>query len=247
MEIVTKPRLGTKQFLEDSRVLLCEAVKAAASAKLRTLRPCHTVEPKLTADAILSPATHAMAETTEKVVVIGASTGGTEALKSVLEALPADTPGIVIVQHMPELFTRAFADRLDGLCNITVKEAATNDTVLRGRALIAPGNHHLLLKRSGARYFVEIKDGPLVCRHRPSVDVLFRSAARYAGRNAVGVILTGMGDDGARGMLEMKQAGAATIAQDEASCVVFGMPKEAIKLGGVDRILPLHAVAGAIL
>jgi len=181
------------------------------------------------------------------VVVIGASTGGTEALKSVLEALPADTPGIVIVQHMPELFTRAFADRLDGLCNITVKEAATNDTVLRGRALIAPGNHHLLLKRSGARYFVEIKDGPLVCRHRPSVDVLFRSAARYAGRNAVGVILTGMGDDGARGMLEMKQAGAATIAQDEASCVVFGMPKEAIKLGGVDRILPLHAVAGAIL
>jgi two-component system chemotaxis response regulator CheB len=247
VEIVTKPRLGTKQFLEDSRVLLCEAVKAAASAKLRTLRPCHTVEPKLTADAILSPATHAMAETTEKVVVIGASTGGTEALKSVLEALPADTPGIVIVQHMPELFTRAFADRLDGLCNITVKEAATNDTVLRGRALIAPGNHHLLLKRSGARYFVEIKDGPLVCRHRPSVDVLFRSAARYAGRNAVGVILTGMGDDGARGMLEMKQAGAATIAQDEASCVVFGMPKEAIKLGGVDRILPLHAVAGAIL
>jgi two-component system chemotaxis response regulator CheB len=247
VEIVTKPRLGTKQFLEDSRVLLCEAVKAAASAKPRILRPSHMVEPKLTADAILSPATHAMAETTEKVVVIGASTGGTEALKTVLEALPADTPGIVIVQHMPELFTRAFADRLDGLCNITVKEAATNDTVLRGRALIAPGNHHLLLKRSGARYFVEVKDGPLVCRHRPSVDVLFRSAARYAGRNAVGVILTGMGDDGARGMLEMKQAGAATIAQDEASCVVFGMPKEAIKLGGVDRILSLHAVAGAIL
>lgn len=247
VEIVTKPRLGTKQFLEDSRVLLCEAVKAAASAKVGTLRPSQTVEPKLTADAILSPATHAMVETTEKVVVIGASTGGTEALKTVLEALPSDTPGIVIVQHMPELFTRAFANRLDGLCNITVKEAETNDTVIRGRALIAPGNHHLLLKRSGARYYVEIKDGPLVCRHRPSVDVLFRSAARYAGRNAVGVILTGMGDDGARGMFEMKQAGAATIAQDEASCVVFGMPKEAIKLGGVDRILPLHAVAGAIL
>ena len=247
VEIVTKPRLGTKQFLEDSRVLLCEAVKAAASAKVGTLRPSQTVEPKLTADAILSPATHAMVETTEKVVVIGASTGGTEALKTVLEALPSDTPGIVIVQHMPELFTRAFANRLDGLCNITVKEAETNDTVIRGRALIAPGNHHLLLKRSGARYYVEIKDGPLVCRHRPSVDVLFRSAARYAGRNAVGVILTGMGDDGARGMFEMKQAGAATIAQDEASCVVFGMPKEAIKLGGVDRILSLHAVAGAIL
>ena len=247
VEIVTKPRLGTKQFLEDSRVALCEAVKAAAGARLRSPGPSHKVEAKLTADVILSPATHAMAETTEKVVVIGASTGGTEALKTVLEALPADTPGIVIVQHMPELFTRAFANRLDSLCNITVKEAETNDTVIRGRALIAPGNHHLLLKRSGARYYVEVKDGPLVCRHRPSVDVLFRSAARYAGRNAVGVILTGMGDDGARGMLEMKQAGAKTIAQDEATCVVFGMPKEAIKLNGVDKILPLESVAGAIL
>jgi two-component system chemotaxis response regulator CheB len=188
-----------------------------------------------------------MAETTEKVVVIGASTGGTEALKTLLETLPPDTPGIVIVQHMPELFTRAFANRLDGLCAITVKEAETNDTVIRGRALIAPGNHHLLLKRSAARYYVEVKDGPLVCRHRPSVDVLFRSAARYAGQNAVGALLTGMGDDGARGMLEMKQAGAATIAQDEASCVVFGMPKEAIKLNGVDKVLPLDSIAGAIL
>jgi two-component system chemotaxis response regulator CheB len=247
VEIITKPKLGTKQFLEDSRITLCEAVKAAAATRLRVLRPSHTVEPKLTADAILSPATHAMVETTEKVVVIGASTGGTEALKTVLEALPADTPGIVIVQHMPELFTRAFAARLDGLCNITVKEAETNDTVIRGRALIAPGNHHLLLKRSGARYFVEIKDGPLVCRHRPSVDVLFRSAARYAGQNAIGAILTGMGDDGARGMLEMKQAGAVTMAQDEATCVVFGMPKEAIKLNGVDKVLPLTSIAGSIL
>ena len=247
VEIVTKPRMGTKQFLEDSRIYICNAVKAAGEARLQSLRPSHTVEPKLNADCILSPATHAMAETTEKVVVIGASTGGTEALKTVLEALPADTPGIVIVQHMPELFTRAFASRLDSLCAITVKEAETNDTIIRGRALIAPGNHHMLLKRSGARYYVEIKDGPLVCRHRTSVDVLFRSAARYAGRNAVGVILTGMGDDGARGMLEMKQAGAATIAQDEATCVVFGMPKEAIKLGGVDRVLPLQAVARAIL
>ena len=206
------------------------------------------VQPKLTADVILPAAsTQAMVETTEKVVVIGASTGGTEALKTLLEALPADTPGIVIVQHMPELFTRAFAERLNGLCNITVKEAANNDTVLRGPALIAPGNHHLLLKRSGARYYVEVKDGPLVCRHRPSVDVLFRSAARYAGRNAQGVILTGMGDDGARGMLEMKQAGAKTIAQDEATCVVFGMPKEAIKQGGVDTVLPLERIAPAIL
>jgi len=247
VEIVTKPRLGTRQFLEDSRVTLCQAVKAAAGARVRRLGPSHSVEPKLTADAILPASTRAMAETTEKVVVIGASTGGTEALKTLLEALPPDSAGIVIVQHMPELFTRAFAGRLDSLCSITVKEAETNDTVIRGRALIAPGNHHLLLKRSGARYFVEVKDGPLVCRHRPSVDVLFRSAARYAGQNAVGVILTGMGDDGARGMLEMKQAGAVTIAQDENTCVVFGMPKEAIKLGAVDKVLPLHAVAGAIL
>jgi len=247
VDIITKPRLGSKQFLEDSRIALCQAVKAAAAAQLRALRPHRTVEPKLTADAILSPATHAMAKTTEKVVAIGASTGGTEALKCLLEVLPPDAPGIVIVQHMPELFTRAFANRLDGLCNITVKEAETNDTVIRGRALIAPGNHHMLLKRSGARYYVDIKDGPLVCRHRPSVDVLFRSAARYAGQNAVGVILTGMGDDGASGMLEMKQAGAVTIAQDEATCVVFGMPKEAIKRGAVDKVLPLPAVAGAIL
>ncbi|MGA2635496.1 MAG: chemotaxis response regulator protein-glutamate methylesterase [Terracidiphilus sp.] len=247
VEIITKPKLGTKGFIEESRIEICNAVKAAAGARLHTLTPSHTVEPKLNADCILSPATHAMAETTEKVVAIGASTGGTEALKSVLETLPADTPGIVIVQHMPELFTRAFAQRLDGLCAITVKEAETNDTVIRGRALIAPGNHHMLLKRSGARYYVEIKDGPLVCRHRPSVDVLFRSAARYAGRNAVGVILTGMGDDGAHGMLEMKHAGAMTIAQDEITCVVFGMPKEAIKLGGVDKVLPLTTIAGALL
>jgi two-component system chemotaxis response regulator CheB len=247
VEIITKPRLGSKQFLEDSRITLCQAVKAAAAARLRTVRPSRAVQPKLTADAILSPATHAMAETTEKVVAIGASTGGTEALKTLLETLPPDAPGIVIVQHMPEVFTRAFANRLDTLCSITVKEAESNDTILRGRALIAPGNHHLLLKRSGARYYVEIKEGPLVCRHRPSVDVLFRSAARYAGQNAVGVILTGMGDDGARGMLEMKQAGAMTIAQDEATCVVFGMPNEAIKRGAVDEVLPLEAVAGAIL
>ncbi len=247
VDIITKPKLGTRRFLEDSRVTLCQSVKAAASARLRPLRAMHTVEPKLSADAVLSPATHAMVETTEKVVVVGASTGGTEALKTLLEALPADSPGVVIVQHMPELFTRAFANRLDGLCAVSVKEAESNDTVLRGRVLIAPGNHHLLLKRSGSRYFVEIRDGPLVCRHRPSVDVLFRSAARYAGQNAVGVIMTGMGDDGARGMLEMKQAGAFTIAQDEASCVVFGMPKEAIKLNGVSKVLPLKSIVGGIL
>jgi two-component system chemotaxis response regulator CheB len=246
VEIVTKPRLGVRQFLEEASTTLCDAVKAAAGARLRPVSTRRVAEPKLTADAVLAPATCAMAKTTEKVVMIGASTGGTEALKTLLEALPSDTPGIVIVQHMPELFTRAFASRLDGLCAITVKEAESGDTVLRGRALIAPGNHHLLLQRSGARY-VEVKEGPLVCRHRPSVDVLFRSAARYAGPNAVGVILTGMGDDGARGMLEMKQVGAKTIAQDEATCVVFGMPKEAIKLNGVDKVMPLDSIAGAIL
>lgn len=248
VEIIAKPRLGTRQFLEEARVQICDAVRAAAQVSVRQCNgSMWQVEPKLTADAVLAPSSQAMVETTEKVVVIGASTGGTEALKILLEALPADTPGIVIVQHMPELFTRAFARRLDACCRITVKEAENGDSVLRGQALIAPGNRHLLLKRSGARYYVEIKDGPLVCRHRPSVDVLFRSAARYAGRNATGVILTGMGDDGARGMLEMKQAGAKNIAQDETSCVIFGMPKEAIRMGGVEKVLPLKRIASAIL
>ncbi|MGA3023504.1 MAG: chemotaxis response regulator protein-glutamate methylesterase [Bryobacteraceae bacterium] len=247
VEIIAKPRLGCKQFLEESRVQLCQAVRAAAEARLRAPGPNHAVEPKLTADAILSRRTSAMLETTEKVVVVGASTGGTEALRSLLEVLPPDAPGVVIVQHMPEMFTRAFAERLDGLCRVSVKEAEPNDTVLRGRALIAPGNHHLLLKRSGARYYVDIRDGPLVSRHRPSVDVLFRSAARYAGPNAVGVIMTGMGDDGASGMLEMKQAGAVTIAQDEATSIVFGMPNEAIKRGAVDFVLPLQGIAGSLL
>src|SRR6185369_6944376 len=163
------------------------------------------------------------------------------------EALPGDAPGMVIVQHMPEKFTAAFARRLDGLCAVSVKEAEDNDTVVRGHVLIAPGNRHTMLKRSGARYHVEVREGPLVCRHRPSVDVLFRSVARYAGKNAVGVIMTGMGDDGARGMLEMKEAGARTIAQDEASCVVYGMPAEAVKRGGVEQILPLDSISAAVL
>jgi two-component system chemotaxis response regulator CheB len=193
------------------------------------------------------PTSRAMIRTTEKVVVVGASTGGTEALRVFLESLPADSPGIVIVQHMPEGFTRAFSQRLNGICRITVKEAEDNDSVVRGCALIAPGNRHMLLKSSGARYYVEIKDGPLVSRHRPSVDVLFRSAARYAGKNAVGVIMTGMGDDGAKGMLEMKEAGAVNIAQDEATSVVFGMPNEAIKLGGVDHVKPLDMIAREVL
>jgi two-component system chemotaxis response regulator CheB len=189
----------------------------------------------------------AMARTTESVVCIGASTGGTESLRVVLEALPADCPGIVVVQHMPEKFTAALARRLDTLTQMEVREAADGDTVLRGRVLIAPGNKHMLLQRSGARYYVTVKDGPLVSRHRPSVDVLFRSAAHSAGANALGIIMTGMGDDGARGLLEMRQAGAATIAQDEASCVVFGMPKEAIALGGAERVLPLEALAREVV
>jgi two-component system, chemotaxis family, protein-glutamate methylesterase/glutaminase len=248
VEIIVKPKIGTKKFLEESRVQICDTVKAAALARPRRIRPLKKVEPKLTADAVIAKSTSkAMVQTTEKVVSVGASTGGTEALRVFLESLPADAPGILIVQHMPENFTRSFADRLNGLCQISVKEAENDDTVLRGRALIAPGGRHLLLKRSGARYFVEVKDGPLVCRHRPSVDVLFRSTARYAGRNAVGVIMTGMGDDGARGLLEMKEAGAFTIAQDEATSVVFGMPQEAIKRGAVDKVLPLEGISSMVM
>lgn len=249
VEIIEKPRIGTRQFLEESRVRICDVVKAASRARLGKISgPRREVAPKLTADVIMEkPRSSAMIQTTEKVIVVGASTGGTEALRVFLEAFPSDCPGIVIVQHMPEGFTRAFSDRLNGLCRITVKEAADNDTVVRGRALIAPGNHHLLLKRSGARYFVEVKDGPLVSRHRPSVDVLFRSAARYAGKNAVGIIMTGMGDDGARGMKEMKDGGARTIAQDEATSVVFGMPNEAVKHGGVDTVLPLGLITGEVM
>jgi two-component system chemotaxis response regulator CheB len=248
VDIIQKPLLGVKTFLEESRVLICDAVKAAARAQVKRIAPeSIKVAPKLTADVMLAkPVSRVILKTTEKVVVVGASTGGTEALRIFLEALPHDAPGVVIVQHMPEHFTKSFAARLDSLCRITVKEAENNDTVSRGLALIAPGNRHLLLKRNGAGYNVEIKDGPLVCRHRPSVDVLFRSTARYAGKNAVGIILTGMGDDGARGLLEMKEAGASTIAQDENSCVVFGMPKEAIKQGAVDLILPLENIADAV-
>ncbi len=249
VDIITKPKLGTKQFLEESRINICDIVKAASCVDIKKyVHRKMEVQPKLSADVVIPKVvSKAMLQTTEKVVVVGASTGGTEALKIFLENLPPDTPGIVIVQHMPENFTKAFAKRLDGLCRISVKEAEDGDTVIRGRALIAPGNFHMLLKRSGARYFVEIKEGPLVSRHRPSVDVLFRSAARYAGKNAVGVIMTGMGDDGAKGMLELKEAGAYTMAQDEKTCVVFGMPNEAIKLGGVLKVFPLQMIAENVL
>ena len=250
VDIIVKPKMGTKQFIEESRVSICDTIKAAAMSrgKLLPVTRSREVAPKYTADVIIEKATSkAMIQTTEKVVVVGASTGGTEALKVFLEMLPEDSPGIVIVQHMPEHFTAAFAKRLDSTCRITVKEAADNDTVVRGRALIAPGNHHTLLKRSGARYYVEIKDGPLVSRHRPSADVLFRSAARYGGKNVVGVIMTGMGDDGARGMKEMFDAGALTVSQDEATCVVYGMPHEAVKLGGVHKTLPLQLIAAEVM
>ncbi|HUW26947.1 MAG TPA: chemotaxis response regulator protein-glutamate methylesterase [Gallionella sp.] len=249
--IITKPKMGLKQFLKDSSDDLLSAVKAAALANAHRLvrsTPAVAVapSPKLSADAILSATTHAMAETTERVVAIGTSTGGTQALETVLTALPQVCPGIAIVQHMPEKFTGAFAARLNELCKIEVREAKNGDRVLPGRALIAPGGRHMLLKRNGSQYHVDIVDGPPVSRHRPSVDVLFRSVAKCAGRNALGIIMTGMGDDGASGLLEMRNEGALTIGQDEQTCVVYGMPKEAVKRGAVIKTLPLGAIAGAI-
>lgn len=252
VDIIQKPKVGTRQFFEESRIRICDAVRAAANADINkiTMKQPLKVQPKYNADAVLdyagTPRSTSL-QTTEKVVVVGASTGGTEALRVYLEQFPMDSPAIAIVQHMPEKFTRAFADRLNGTCRITVKEAQDGEALIRGRALIAPGNTHMLLKRSGARYYVELKEGPLVRRHRPSVDVLFRSAARYAGQNAVGVIMTGMGDDGATGMKEMKDGGAFNLAQDEASCVVFGMPNEAINKGGVDKVVGLHRLAAETL
>lgn len=244
--IVTKPTSGLKQYLQDASEELAYAVKAAAKSNVRRLATVgHS--PKLTADAVLPSHSHAMARTTDMVVAVGTSTGGTQALEAVLTRLPRVSPGVVIVQHMPEKFTEAFANRLDGLCQIEVREAKNGDRVMPGRALIAPGGRHMLLKRSGAQYHVEIMDGPLVSRHRPSVDVLFRSVAQCAGKNALGIIMTGMGDDGARGLKEMHEVGAHTIAQDEESCVVYGMPKEAVKLNAVDRVMPLDEIAMAML
>lgn len=250
VDIILKPQAGVADFLAEQHQRIRDVVKGAARARVSARNERTMIKPqqKLTADAVLPPpGTRAMSRTTEQIVCIGASTGGTEALREVLEALPANSPGIVIVQHMPEHFTRSFAQRLNNLCEVDVKEAEDGDTVMRGHVLIAPGGRHTLLTRQGARYTVSVREGPLVSRHRPSVDVLFRSAAQSAGSNAVGVILTGMGDDGAQGMLEMKQAGARTIAQDEATSIVFGMPKEAIARGAVDRIVPLGNVARELL
>ena len=246
--IVTKPRLGLRRYLEDSGGELVAAVRSAAQVNVRRLAAApRPVAAKLSADAVLAPASgRPLARTTERVVAIGTSTGGTQALEAVLAELPRVSPALVIVQHMPETFTAAFAARLDALCAIRVKEAAHGDRVLPGQALIAPGGRHMLLVRNGAQYRVDVIDGPLVNRHRPSVDVLFRSAAKAAGENAVGIIMTGMGDDGAAGLLEMRRAGARTLAQDEPSCVVYGMPNAAVKRGAVERSVPLAAIAREI-
>lgn len=243
--IIPKPKMGLKQFLQDRAEDLVSAVRVAALANVRRLvssANMPSVAPKLSADAILSAPVQAMAQTTDRVVAIGTSTGGTQALEAVLTALPRVCPGIVIVQHMPEQFTAAFASRLNSLCRLEVREAKRGDRVMPGLALIAPGGRHMLLKRSGAQYHVDVIDGPLVSRHRPSVDVLFRSVAKCAGKNALGIIMTGMGDDGAHGLKELHDLGARTLAQDEATCVVYGMPKEAVKLGAVDRVLPLGEI-----
>jgi two-component system chemotaxis response regulator CheB len=251
VSIITKPKMGVKQFLTDASNDLVSAVQAAAQANMRRLAmpiaAMLPVQPKLTADAMLPGNISAMAQTTERIVAIGTSTGGTQALEAVLTRLPRVCPGIVIVQHMPEKFTAAFAERLNSLCEVEVLEAKHGDRVVPGRVLIAPGGRHMMLKRSGAQYQVEVVDGPLVSRHKPSVDVLFRSVAKFAGKNATGIIMTGMGDDGARGMKEMFDVGAHTIAQDEASCVVFGMPKEAIKMQAVREVLSLDAMPRAIV
>jgi two-component system chemotaxis response regulator CheB len=249
VDIITKPKIGLKSFLQESATAFVTAVRAAAQANINRLAAIpNPMASQSVVDSVKSLAGgQAMAQTTERVVAIGTSTGGTQALETVLTTLPRVCPGIVIVQHMPEKFTASFAERLNRLSHIEVREAANNDRVRPGLALIAPGGRHMQLKRSGAYYHVEVFDGPLVNRHRPSVDVLFRSVARYAGRNATGILMTGMGDDGARGLKDMLEAGSLTVAQDEATCVVFGMPKEAIKLGAARQVLPLHEMHKAIL
>ena len=253
VSIITKPKVGLKSFLDGAANDIIQAVKAAAhsrpgrraSAAVASLSP----SPSLSADVILPAASNASAplgRTTDRLVAIGTSTGGTQALEAVLTALPVDTPGVVVVQHMPEKFTAMFAQRLNSLCKIEVREARSGDRVLPGLALIAPGGKHMMVKRNGAQYVVDVVDGPLVNRHKPSVDVLFRSVAKCAGHNALGIIMTGMGDDGARGLKEMRDAGAHTLAEDESTCVVFGMPKEAIRLGGAAEVLPLTRMAEGI-
>jgi len=256
VDIITKPKMGAKAHLLEVNKTILNVIKSAARArnldKLQTTSRVTTkvsspTEKKFTADVMLDKASSAMTQTTESIVAIGTSTGGTQALEVVLTALPKVCPGIVVVQHMPEKFTAAFASRLNRICDVEVREAKNNDRVLPGVVLIAPGGLHMSLKRSGAQYIVEVKDGPLVNRHRPSVDVLFRSVAKFAGKNALGIIMTGMGDDGARGLLEMREVGSKTLGQNEESCIVYGMPKEAYKLGGVEEEVDLDSIATRIV
>ncbi|MEQ8159975.1 MAG: chemotaxis response regulator protein-glutamate methylesterase [Smithellaceae bacterium] len=239
VDVIGKP--GTAYSVGDMSVQLVEKIRAASRVTL-TRREAVSFD-----NAADSEPIKALSQTTNKIIAIGASTGGTEALKKVLVKMPPNSPGIIIVQHMPANFTKAFASRLNDICQISVKEAEDNDSVIPGTALVAPGNYHMILRRSGARYYVEIKTGPMVHHQRPAVDVLFKSTAQYAGANAIGVILTGMGADGAAGLLEMKKKGASTIAQDEKSCIVFGMPKEAIKLGAADKVVSLEMIPSEII
>jgi two-component system chemotaxis response regulator CheB len=246
--VITKPATGLKKFMEDDSGAIVTAIRAAAASNANRLRPAdrvpaYTAPPPAPGSGI---AAGAPGTGTERVVAVGTSTGGTQALEVVLPALPAGCPGIVLVQHMPPKFTAAFAERLDAMCRVRVREARDGDPVLPGQVLVAPGGRHMELRRPDSHYRVRVFDGPPVNRHTPSVDVLFRSVAKVAGRNAVGVIMTGMGDDGARGLLEMRRAGAYTVAQDEATCVVHGMPREAVRLGAVDRESPLGSIAEVI-
>jgi len=247
VEVIEKPKLHTPQLIEEAKVKICDIVKAASATRLKKQFEPMVVKPKYNADIVLPYHKPRTIPPTEKIIAIGASTGGTEAVRTLLEELPPNTPGIVIVQHMPEKFTLSFAERLNQICRINVKEAENGDQIIPGRALVAPGNKHLLIKRRGTNYYVEVVSGQLVNRHRPSVDVLFRSVAIAAGKNATGIILTGMGDDGARGFAEMKENGAFTIAQDEKSCVVFGMPKEAVKHEPTAKVLALNKIAPFII
>jgi two-component system chemotaxis response regulator CheB len=237
VEVMCKP--GSSFSVADMSIMLIDKIKAAAFADVKKMQK--------TISAGEQKQRLSLTRTTDKIIAIGASTGGTQAIQEVLTRFPANAPGTIIVQHMPEHFTKSFADRLNAICDIEVREAQNNDSVVSGVALIAPGNYHMILRRSGARYYVEIKTGPLVCRQRPSVDVLFKSVAKYAGANVVAALLTGMGADGAEGLLEMKNNGAYTIAQDEKSCVVFGMPAEAIKRGAASEITSLDRIAESLL
>jgi len=248
LDVILKPAVGVRDFIAEQSLMIADTLRAAAQARLcGRPRVAMPVTQRHSADAVLPIAAPGVRTDAQKLIAVGASTGGTEALRVIIERLPRNSPAMVVVQHMPEGFTAAFAKRLDSLAQVEVKEAADGDAIVPGRVLIAPGSHHLLVRRQGSGYFAQVKGGPLVSRHRPSVDVLFRSAAQAAGSNAAGVILTGMGDDGAAGLAEMRAAGATTIAQDEATSVIFGMPKEAIARGGVESVLPLHYITPALL